>query len=1089
MAETPRTQVEEPRFGVSIQPTADPVDRTIIARAPQITADPYMNAWSEIARDFAAGYGALKKAQVEADIPMGEQYYLESGVDGLFADGKDEQAAMAALVRNGELAEEHSIGTRIGFERASGRSAAYREREKLSAALTEMISGARELDPQTGLPKLATAQDIDDAITRIRGESYAKYTQDPNFAWFKNSPYAAEEYNKLMRTYTPELAAQFKEKARENLTEHRRVLLMDELVNKAASLGSKPMISMDEFDSFNDFVFNNVVIGGIPNPQQFMAQAFQVAGIKILNDNPQGNQVGLMNQFIDRVNAYRDPKTGTKIQGLFWEKTKDVLRTEANQRAAQNTLDKRKILEARYTEEFAKGTDPKSYVAQARAIIKESKQPGANPDYLLSKLRRLTSERIAADLASPDSSGAYSTELFTSLYNTFAPILDGEIKADKDEDDAYNDLALRLALSGRFDDAVKKAASILDPDAQIATQDKIAKIRDSKANEYLKDPTVIARMRVFKKTASILPLGELDEAPSTIVPRSAIGNKNLEARTKLSFDDDNTQFMESVANIASNRNLTEQQKIGEIRRVLDDLIANRSKVVQAANDKFVELEKKISENESKFQSSAALIAEAYDRKIIDNDSFNLLMKSEEDLQKRVTPPIGIFEKLITQQLEANLVNPDEVNGFPKFYLDVGAQAKYFDKNGKEQVRFILSDKGEVLVRNIANEISRVWVQAYTEGRTKELKDLYALDFDVVTDPKILRQASVDFVNNAAIRRIVDVAIDHYKNDTPLPQLGQTEIGAALSVDRQIREGALPGLRPAEASASRPAEMPASRPAEAPASRPMEAPASRPAEAPASRPMEAPASRPATESASVEMAAPIGPPAKGVVPAPGQMEYNLGIDPTEYIPYVNALNRNADQIAETLKISSDEMEDFAILAAAISLQETRGGDDTIMRRVSGIPIPAYTADKLGFGKSTGITQINEEELFRDPHLVRNLEALGITRENYNPWNPDMQAKATVAFLHNIKKSALANLKKNKKNNQNLTFPEYMYYQYTGPGLLVRGKAQGERISVANVKRYFNVLKANQLNQKMQVNLEGTQYPVPENKLDTTRFFSR
>jgi len=776
MAETPRTQVEEPRFGVSIQPAADPVDRTIIARAPQITADPYMNAWSEIARDFAAGYGALKKAQVEADIPMGEQYYLESGVDGLFADGKDEQAAMAALVRNGELAEEHSIGTRIGFERASGRSAAYREREKLSATLTEMISGARELDPQTGLPKLATAQDIDDAIARIRGESYAKYTQDPNFAWFKNSPYAAEEYNKLMRTYTPELAAQFKEKARENLTEHRRAMLMDELVNQAANLGTKQTITMDEFNNLNDFVFNNVIIGGIPNPQQFMAQAFQVAGLKMMNENPQADHVGLMEQFIDRVNAYRDPKTGTKIQGLFWEKTKDSLRTEARQREAQAGVDRRKSIDSSVKAEYAKGEDPNSFVAKALTIVKSSREPGANRDLALSQLQRLQSEAVTQALQSPDkSAGAFATDVFERLGTDFANIINGDIKADKNQDDAAKSIALAVGLNGDYEKAQNVAERILDPSVKIATMKSIVEMQDAKINIFMKDPVVASKMQTFRSTKKIVAQGVASAAESrpARAPRSAIGNQTLDAEMERNWLEDNTTLMENISAIVSDKGITVAEKKSRISSAIEEVTARRREILSAINKRFFELEQQIASNESKYQPSVPAIEDAYDSGIIDADSRDKLIKGETTLQQRVTPDLKIFEEQVrlawegaaTPVLQDAKAIQDEKN---KFYKDNFEEKYYVTPSGGRTRSWVLSASGKAEVAAIAQVMADRWRQAYAEGKIEAYSNVFGVK--MLTDPKILRQATSDYAINEKIRQTARKVIELRAAGKEIPQL-------------------------------------------------------------------------------------------------------------------------------------------------------------------------------------------------------------------------------------------------------------------------------------------------------------------------------
>lgn len=734
MAEVPRAQVEEPRFGVSIQPAADPVDRTIIARAPQITADPYMNAWSEIARDFAAGYGALKKAQVEADIPVGEQYYLDSGVDGLFEAGKDDQAAMANLVRNGELAEEHSIGTRIGFERASGRSAAYRERDKIQSTLTEMISGARELDPQTGLPKLATAQDIDAAIAKIRAESYTKYNQDPNFAWFKNSPYAAEEYNKLMRTYVPDMASAFKEKARENLTEHRRVLIMDELVNKAATLGTKAEITMDEFNNLNDFVFNNVIIGGIPNPQQFMAQAFQVAGLKMLNDNPRANQVGLMEQFIDRVHAYKDPKTGTKIQGLFWEKTKDALRTEARQRESQMGVDRRKMIDAGYNDQFAKGSDPNSFVAQASKILVESQVPGASKEMALANLGRLRDAMIDAALKSADpAAGAYVPDIFSKVYTDFAERISGSIQTDRYMDMAYKDQALTFAVAGRYDKAQEVLGQIGDIDTRITTASKIRGMQDNKIDEYYKDPIFRSAEAAFKKTKEFSMVG-LEIKDTTRLPRSSIFNKTSKAIEEQTFFDDQTRLREAIESIVIQKDLSESEKRDKIRELPKTFTEPRLQRQREVANKFVSFEKNLAERESKFVSATDLIQDAYDRNLIDVDSYNQLLKAEETLMQRVFKTEDTIKAAARSELY-RLVN--EKNPNPNA-IKFGQRVSIPTTTGTVD-RTELNSSAVAEIEAVTDLVSKRMATAYSEGKFDQFEKVFGIKLE--RRPVILRDAA------------------------------------------------------------------------------------------------------------------------------------------------------------------------------------------------------------------------------------------------------------------------------------------------------------------------------------------------------------
>ena len=192
--------------------------------------------------------------------------------------------------------------------------------------------------------------------------------------------------------------------------------------------------------------------------------------------------------------------------------------------------------------------------------------------------------------------------------------------------------------------------------------------------------------------------------------------------------------------------------------------------------------------------------------------------------------------------------------------------------------------------------------------------------------------------------------------------------------------------------------------------------------------------------------------------PTKEQVGVNYDEDEFVPYVNALNSNYEQVKKNLRIDDATMKEYTMLAAAIALQETRGGDNTIVRYKWGkVPVPAYVADKLGLGDSVGITQINTEKMFDSPEITGMLNKVGITKENYDPWNPDMQAKATLSFINAIAPVARKKLEQNPNNKQDMSDAEMIYYQYTAPGELVRGNAKGDRITVKNVKKYFDVIK--------------------------------
>jgi len=745
MAETPRTQVEEPRFGVSIQPAADPVDRTIIARAPTITPDPYMNAWSEIARDFAAGYGTLKKAQVEADIPFGEQYYMESGIDGLFENGKDEQAALAELVRRGEIAEEHSIGTRIGFERASGRSAAYRERDKIEAALTDLITGSRELDPNTGLPRIATAQDIDAAITKIRAESYERYSKDPNFAWFKNSPYATEEYNKLIRSYVPDMAANFKQKARENVTEARRVLVTDELVGQAVSLGSQTDIASDDYDRLNKYIFDNVLIGGIPDPQRFLAQTFEVAGTKLLNDNPGANQTELIERYIDRIEAYRDPKTNTQIKGLYWEKAKDKLRTEAGQRSQELGDSRTKQINAGISAEFAKGDDKDSYVGRLQKLAQDLSKPGADPQLIRSQMNQVKLEFVAAAMNDPDlNKRAFIPVIADRIFNQFADLATSGIDVNNAADKSIQQLALSQAFNGQYEEAKRTAATMFNFKNRIDLEKDILNMEASKLNEYLtKVPQIKNSYKDFKETATFKPAKNSgvasisDSRPFGFTPpRETIKNAGINAELASTWSDDNEALNRRLSAIALEK-IPEAEKHARMTKAIEDTAARRTAIQNKYRDAFNTLEQQLRANEKAFKPSTDALAAAYDNGIIDFDSYDRLTRADGRLMAAVKPD----EKKVKSILAEALV--EALNASPKdpYLVKFGDRVTATTIEGKVLTRFVLNPAGAAEINSMAEVLINRWNRAYSEGKNDQYQRIFGVA--LLTDPKILREVTAD----------------------------------------------------------------------------------------------------------------------------------------------------------------------------------------------------------------------------------------------------------------------------------------------------------------------------------------------------------
>ena len=129
--------------------------------------------------------------------------------------------------------------------------------------------------------------------------------------------------------------------------------------------------------------------------------------------------------------------------------------------------------------------------------------------------------------------------------------------------------------------------------------------------------------------------------------------------------------------------------------------------------------------------------------------------------------------------------------------------------------------------------------------------------------------------------------------------------------------------------------------------------------------------------------------------------NVKYDEDEYTPFINSLSKNKQQFANAFGIKNSDYDELAKRAAATAIAETSGGDDTAIRFKYGFPIPSYLTDKIGIGDTKGITQINADVIFNSPRLIRQLERLNITPKNYDPWNPEHAAAATMALLNDNK----------------------------------------------------------------------------------------
>ena len=186
------------------------------------------------------------------------------------------------------------------------------------------------------------------------------------------------------------------------------------------------------------------------------------------------------------------------------------------------------------------------------------------------------------------------------------------------------------------------------------------------------------------------------------------------------------------------------------------------------------------------------------------------------------------------------------------------------------------------------------------------------------------------------------------------------------------------------------------------------------------------------------------------------------DIDEMKPFMSQLEKNKKDMMNTFKMSNDEYDEYAKRAVATALTETKGGQDDASWRY--LIVPAYLTDKIGIGDSQGITQIDPQAAiwakkngeFNNPDLVEQLDDLGISEWNYDPWNPNHQAIVTMGLLKQNKKLADTKFKEVKGNNQDLADPAKGYYMWNSPRTVYQGEAQGDNINVKRFMDYYDML---------------------------------
>lgn len=181
---------------------------------------------------------------------------------------------------------------------------------------------------------------------------------------------------------------------------------------------------------------------------------------------------------------------------------------------------------------------------------------------------------------------------------------------------------------------------------------------------------------------------------------------------------------------------------------------------------------------------------------------------------------------------------------------------------------------------------------------------------------------------------------------------------------------------------------------------------------------------------------------------GKTKYDKG----EFDPFLGALEGSKEEIMNKLDLTNEQYDKYAKQAAALALTETRGGDDAIMRKIpltsakglaaaaltgglsSQVGVPSYIMDKMGIGKSRGITQVTDSQLFDEKgNVKRKMDKLGMSKKGYDAWDPKQQAAATIAQLASNDTGTTA---------EGLSQDQVAAYKWNNPRTLRAGQAQGE-----------------------------------------------
>jgi hypothetical protein len=195
---------------------------------------------------------------------------------------------------------------------------------------------------------------------------------------------------------------------------------------------------------------------------------------------------------------------------------------------------------------------------------------------------------------------------------------------------------------------------------------------------------------------------------------------------------------------------------------------------------------------------------------------------------------------------------------------------------------------------------------------------------------------------------------------------------------------------------------------------------------------------------------------------------------EMYKFADLLVDKKEKYMSVMGLDNEQYDEYAKRAMATAFVESRGGDKTIRRK----GLKAYDGKRIaakylnpflpeeggnyipGKIKSHGLTQIRTDNLWGDPKISRQLNELGITEKNYDPYKTEHIVPATIALLKNTDRVAQANLGKHKNNKTDLHPAMVNYYQWMSPGRFLRGEVQGDAIAAKRFMNYYDNIKFQQ-----------------------------